>query len=510
MLKKFVDPLPVMDTIHPLLFIHGEPYYEVTMKPCQQKLHRDLPSTTLWGYNGLFPGPTFKVWRNQKIRVLWKNELPQKHFLPIDTTVHGAEKNHPEVRTVVHLHGSVTPDTSDGYPEAWFTRGFKEVGPFFSTKTYHYPNQQPATTLWYHDHAMGITRLNIYAGLAGLYIIQDKEEQSLRLPNGPFEIPLLLQDRTLNSDGSLFYPAEPDPPVIGVNPSVIPDFFGEMILVNGKIWPYLEVEPRQYRFRLLNGSNARFYRLSLENRLPFFQIGTDQGFLARPVEIFELLLAPAERADVIIDFSSSVGETFILKNDAASPFPQGDLPDPESDGVVMKISVTKTISSPVDSKLPCTLVPFPKFEEKSYYKRRPLLLNMRPDQYNRSIHLLNSRLWMDPITETPRLWSIEIWSFINVSKATHPIHLHLVRFQILDRQPFDQDIYQEEEKIVPCGQRISPDLNEQGWKDTVRANPGEITRIIVPFGPYTGLFVWHCHILEHEDYEMMRPYVVIQ
>ncbi|NMH69323.1 multicopper oxidase domain-containing protein [Bacillus sp. RO3] len=509
MLDRFVDPLPIMNDIQPTSWLHHIPYYEVSMIQTMKKLHRDLPPTTIWGYNGEYPGPTFRVQRNEPICVLWKNELPLKHFLPIDTTVHGAEKNKPEVRTVVHLHGGVTPDTSDGYPEAWFTRGFQEVGPRFTNQIYTYPNQQEATTLWYHDHAMGITRLNIYAGLAGLYIIQDEEEKCLNLPGMPFDIPLLIQDRSFNPDGSLLYPSQPEVPVPGVNPSVLPDFFGDTILVNGKVWPHFETEPRRYRFRILNGSNARFYRLSLSNGLPFIQIGTDQGLLPTPVEVSSLLLAPAERADVIIDFTSSLGETVTMMNDAESPFPQGNKPDPETTGSVMQFRVTRPLSYRDVSSVPQRLTHVPKLEERYRNKTRKLLLNMRPDQYGRSIHLLDDRLWVDPISEMPRLWSVEVWTLVNVSRATHPIHLHMVRFQILDRQPFDEEMYDNEKKVVPTGPRQSPDPNEQGWKDTVRANPHEITRIIIPFGPYTGLFVWHCHILEHEDYEMMRPYYVI-
>ncbi|MGR3763031.1 multicopper oxidase family protein [Rossellomorea sp. NS-SX7] len=498
-----------MKQIQPTAFLNNQPYYEVTMIQTMKKLHRDLPPTKIWGYNGEYPGPTFRVWRNQPIHVLWKNELPLKHFLPIDTTVHGAEKDKPEVRTVVHLHGGVTPDTSDGYPEAWFTRGFKEVGPYFTNEIYTYPNQQKATSLWYHDHAMGITRLNIYAGLAGLYIIHDEEEMNLDLPKFPFEIPLIIQDRSFHRDGSLLYPSQPEIPVPGVDPSVIPDFFAETIVVNGKVWPYIEVDPRLYRLRILNGSNARFYRLSLSNGAPFIQIGTDQGLLASPVEVPHLLLAPAERADVLVDLRSFHGETITMMNDAESPFPQGTKPDPETAGSVMQFRVSSKPSALATCSIPNQLTHIPKLKEKQSHKTRKLLLNTRSDSYGRSIHLLNDRLWVEPISEDPRLWSVEVWSLVNVTKATHPIHLHMVRFQVLDRQPFDEEKYEEEGKIVPTGPRRPPDPNEQGWKDTVRANPKEITRIIVPFGPYSGLFVWHCHILEHEDYEMMRPYYVI-
>ncbi|WP_371018022.1 multicopper oxidase family protein [Pseudalkalibacillus sp. JSM 102089] len=510
MLEKFVDRLPIMPIIQPVKTNHGIPYYEVTMKESFQKLHRDLPATRVWGYNGQYPGPTFQVHRNHPIRVLWKNELPEKHFLPIDHTIHGAGTNVPDVRTVVHLHGGVTPDTSDGYPEAWFTREFQQGGPYFTDPIYEYPNHQAATTLWYHDHAMGITRLNIYAGLAGMYIVHDEEERSLRLPEGEFDIPLLLQDRSFHRDGSLYYPAEPDPPVEGVTPSVLPDFFGKANLVNGMVWPYLEVEPRKYRFRILNGSNARFYRFSLSNQFPFVQIGTDQGLLGKPVPVTRVLIAPAERVDVVIDFSRSAGETLTLMNDAASPYPQGKSPNPKTTGVIMQFRVKKKLSLPDQSVVPQTLSRYEIIYEQQANNQRNLLLNMRPDQYKRSIHLLNNQLWSDPISEMPRLGDVEIWSFVNLSNATHPIHLHLVRFQILNRQPFDRDLYEKEGKIVPTGPRMKPDLNEQGWKDTVRANPKEITRIIMKFVPYAGLFVWHCHILEHEDYEMMRPYVVVK
>ncbi|MCA1060629.1 multicopper oxidase [Rossellomorea aquimaris] len=510
MLEKFVDPLPVMETIQPISFHKGSMFYEVTMKEGHQQLHRDLPPTRIWGYNGQFPGPTFRVKRNQTVRVLWKNELPMKHFLPIDTTVHGAGKNQPEVRTVVHLHGGATPDTSDGYPDAWFTKGFKETGPFFPGKVYTYPNQQQATTLWYHDHAIGITRLNIYAGLAGAYIIHDEEEEALSLPAYSYDLPLVIMDRSFHNDGSLYYPSEPQPPIPGVRPSTLSNFFGDTILVNGKVWPFLEVEPRRYRFRLINASNSRTYQLSLSNGTPFIQIGSDQGLLSAPVHVRNILLAPAERADVIMDFSSLDGEYITIRNHAPAPFPNGSLPDPETTGVLMQFRVLKQLQSEDTSKIPNSLNVVPRLKKRNASRTRNLLLNMTHDQYGREVHLLNNQLWDDPITEMPHLWSTEIWNFINVTEGSHPIHLHLVRFQILDRQTINKEIYQKEGRIVPNGPRIKPEPNEQGWKDTVCANPWEMTRIIVSFGPYTGLYVWHCHILEHEDYEMMRPYVVIK
>ena len=510
MLEKFVDRLPIIPTIQPLKTTNGIPFYEVTMRESMQKLHRDLPPTRIWGYNGIFPGPTFHVFRDQPIRVLWKNDLPTRHFLPIDHTVHGAGLDVPNVRTVVHLHGGSTPDTSDGYPEAWFTKGFQQLGPFFTNPVYEYPNRQAATNLWYHDHAMGITRLNIYAGLAGMYIIHDVEERSLGLPNGSFDLPLIIQDRSFHQDGSLYYPSEPNPPVPGVSPSVIGEFFGKVNLVNGKVWPYLEVEPRKYRFRILNGANARFYRLALSHGVPFTQIGTDQGLLPRPVPVTRVLVAPAERVDVVVDFSRSSGEVITLTNDAPSSYPNGKLPNSKTTGVIMQFRVKEELSHEEKSVIPGSLGKFETMNEHQANNQRNLLLNMRNDSYNRSLHLLNNQLWSDPITEKPRLGDVEIWSLVNITNNTHPIHLHLIRFQILDRQPFDKDLYDQKGIIVPTGPRKKPKENECGWKDTVKANPNEITRIIMKFAPYAGLFVWHCHLLEHEDYEMMRPYVVIR
>src|SRR5262249_51783096 len=270
------------------------------------------PATELWTFYGFFPGPTFEAWSGDPIKVLWRNSLPTKHPLPIDPTIHGAEADKPAVRTVVHLHGHKALPESDGYPEAWFTHGFEQMGPYFSNRLYEYPNDQRAATLWYHDHALGITRLNNYMGLAGMYILRDEIEESLNLPSGDFEIPLVVQDRSLAPDGSLVYPAQtPGNPLLP--PVWIPEFFGENILVNGKIWPFLTVEPRKYRFRILNASNSRFYRLTLAesdedgrltgNRGPeFVQIGSDGGLLGHPVPRATILAAPAERYDVIIDF----------------------------------------------------------------------------------------------------------------------------------------------------------------------------------------------------------------
>jgi spore coat protein A len=409
----------------------------------------------------------------------------------------------------VHLHGGVVRPESDGYPDAWFTKGFKEVGPNFTRKIYDYPNRQRGTTLWYHAHAIGITRLNVYAGLAGAYIIRDPLEKYLNLPEGCYEVLLLIQDRSFNEDGSLYYPSEPQPPVKNVYPSIVPDFFGDNILVNGKVWPYLEVEPRKYRFRIINGSNSRFYRMRLSSGQPFYQIGTDGGFLDVPIITKQILLAPAERADVIIDFSGLEGHNLVINNDAPSPYPRGNPVDLSTEGQIMQFRVSLPLVGYDVSVIPYKLSEIMALQERDARLIRNLTLVRETDKYGRAFLLLDEKRWDDPITITPKLGSIEVWNLINLANSTHPIHIHLVNFQIIHRQPFDVQYYKNTGKILTTGPVVLPDLNERGWKDTVRANPGEITRIIMRFVPYSGLYPWHCHILEHEDHEMMRPYEII-
>jgi spore coat protein A, manganese oxidase len=539
-LRKYVDPLPVPHVLR------GERHV-VPIIPMKEKLHRDLPPTRLWGFFGKYPGPTFEAKKNRPIRVIWESHLPDAHLLPVDPTLHGAEDS-PAVRTVVHLHGAQVGPESDGYPEAWFTRNFKQVGPAFTTESYYYPNSQPATTLWYHDHSLGITRLNVYAGLAGFYLIRDEIEDSSNLPQGKFEIPLLIQDRSFNQDGSLFYPDSrlffdgfPGPyvpePGATIHPVWNPEFFANTILVNGKVWPFLRVEPRRYRLRILNGCGSRFLNLKFDNSLTLTQIGTDGGFLASAVEVDEILLAPAERADVIVDFSSLRGQKFLLLNTAPDEPFGGFLPDPnnpdtppppnpDTTGQVMQIRVDLPLSGRDESELPASF-PFVQLLESDVVTTRDVTLNENllitgSEEFPISALLgtaAQALAWEDNITENPRSGATEIWRIINTTEDTHPIHLHLVQFQILDRVPFDVEAFLADRptprpiEAYYTGAPISPDPNEAGRKDTVRANPGEVTRIIAKFDLPNHVrppaqYVWHCHILEHEDNEMMRPYLV--
>jgi spore coat protein A len=337
---------------------------------------------------------------------------------------------------------------------------------------------------------MGINRLNIFAGLLGLYIVRDPLEESLNLPRGRYEVPLIVYDRTFDPDGQLNYPISATP-----GEPWVPEFFGNAVLVNGKLLPYLEVEARKYRFRVLNGANGRFFHLSLSNGQQFQQIGTDQGLLAAPVAQRQLSLIPGERADVIVDFTGQAGARIVLNNDQLRP--------------VMQFRVVQA-TSPDSSSLPAALRPVRRMVEAEAVKTRNLTLgeidDLRGDSFTM---LLNNTPWHAPVTENPVLNSVEIWNLMNLTDDAHPIHLHLVRFQILDRRRFDTFAYQNRDTLRFTGGPTLPESSEAGWKDTVRADPGMMTRIIIPFEGYVGRYVWHCHILEHEDNEMMRPYEVI-
>jgi spore coat protein A len=490
-LKPWVDALPLLppakssglrpSPANPALQL---PYYRIAMREMQVKLHRDLPPTRVWSYGGSFPGPVFDTRSGEALIVEWANELPSRHFLPIDHTLHGAEADKPEVRTVVHLHGGRSPAESDGYPESWFPPG--------KSATCFYPNRQDAAMLFYHDHAMGITRLNNYAGLQGLFLVRDDVEDALHLPKGKYEVPLVILDRMLRTDGSLEYPTSGD-----AKSPWVPEVFGEAMLVNGKLAPYLVVEPRRYRFRLMNGSNGRFFRISFGDLAEFQHIGSDQGMLGAPVAVKRLSLAPGERGDVLFDFSGHAGRELLLKSDSFELLQFRVAP---SDGNV-----------PTNDSVPEILRPVRRIPETEAIRTRRLTLNEKMDDVKNSMGmLLNNTPWHMPVTEKPVLGSTEIWELVNLTEDSHPIHLHLVRFQILDRRKFDVWEYQSKRTLRYLAAAIPPSPSDAGWKDIVRVDPGMIVRIIVPFEGFAGRYVWHCHLLEHEDNEMMRPYEVVK
>jgi spore coat protein A len=482
-LEPYVDPMPIPPVMQPVSGSPGgEATYEIAVTEFQQQLHRDLPPTTCWGYDGTFPAKTIEARRDLPITVTWINQLPATHYLPVDLCPHGVDDD--SSRIVTHLHGGHVPAEVDGYPEDWFLPG--------NSDTYVYPNNQEAATIWFHDHALGITRLNVYMGMAGFYLVRDDVEDALDLPDGDYEIPVVIQDRAFNADGSWKYPAEWQDA-----------FFGDKILVNGKVWPYLDVEQARYRFRLLNGSNSRTYALTLSNGLPFHQIGTDGGLLESTVTLNELIMSPGERADVIVDFTGeTAGTEIFLVNSAPAPYPGtpglGVVPD------VMKFVVLDQAGN--TPQIPSQLRPMESLDPDDAAEEREFILRkyQTPGGCAAFEWRINDLGW-DDITEYPRLGQTEIWRFVNESGMVHPMHMHLVFFQVLDRQDFEI----VDGEISPIGDPVPPDPNEEGWKDTVKALPQQITRVIARFEDYEGLYAYHCHLLEHEDHEMMRQFLTL-
>ncbi len=575
-------------------------YYEIAVRQFQQQiLPTGLPQTTVWSYGsvnhpGSFNYPAFTVeanW-NRPAVVNWINDLkdPQTsnylpHLLPVDQTLHWANPaggnagrdRRPTffstpgpytgpVPMVTHLHGAeVVTQESDGYPEAWFLpnasnipSGFATTGTYYDifrassplgsnwgpgNAVFEYPNAQRATTLWYHDHTLGMTRANVYAGPAGFYLLRGgPDDNVIGILPGPapargdapgtkyYEIPIVIQDRAFNDDGSLFYPdsreffdgfAGPYIPTSDISPNHNPEYFANTMVVNGRTWPYLQVEQRRYRFRFLNGCNSRFLILKMSQRLRFWHIGSEGGFLPAPVERKELLLAPAERADVIVDFTHVPAGTLLqlLNIGPDEPFGGGipgvDFPkaDPRTTGQVMEFRVVPATS--VDLSTPPHRLILPALSPVGFAGiTRRVSLNeldseVLEDVGPRAAFLgtLDSSgmgmpmMWDEPITETPKVDVPEVWEIFDYTEDAHPIHLHQTQFQIVNRQAFDPMTG------LPVKKPRPPEDWESGFKDTVIAYPGEITRIKAKFQT-AGRFVWHCHILEHEDNEMMRPFLI--
>ena len=542
LITKFTEPLSILFPV--------APPSTLMIAPSLHSFHSSLEPGPTWGYGGAnYLGPTIEVTRGTPVSIKAVNNLGTHPLAAsLDTTLHGVqESDATSPRVVIHLHGSNTEPQSDGYPTDTFRPG--------QTYVYNFNNNQEAATLWYHDHTLGLTGLNVQAGLAGFYLIRDSDDPvggngPLGIPAGPpYEVPLVLQDRSFNPDGSLFFPPPPWKP----------DVYGDVATVNGKAWPNLNVDRTVYRFRLLNGSNSRIYRLKLSSKQPLIQIGTDGGFLNAPVYLSELLFSPGERADVLIDFSSNLpGDKIVLENDANAPFPKGEatigiggnFPLPEimqftvnagaaaSAVIPQKLRVNKPLITPIATPP---------------VRQRFLTLVELLDGTKPLVVLLNYVYWDEPLNnpafmEQPQVNTVEQWNIINLQPVAHPMHLHLVQFQILNRQKIDVQRYMAAysatgpRKItiphapggptVPAGYppldpaffvvgpATPPAPNEAGWKDTVVANAHEVIRLIVPFGAqaaanlpfgnsFTGRYVWHCHMLNHEDNEMMLPFEVV-
>ncbi len=667
---KYVNPLPnayLLKVAPDTATYQGEDYYRIEMGQFDHDMGlrlvpaaagyslaagnpKRIQATPTWGYGYIptgspvgtkgaytFPGPTIVNTTGKPARVTWSNNLPSTHLLGIDPTLKcgtNAPNCSPENRTVVHAHGAHVWDDSDGNPLAWFSNGFAKTGETWKPNsqygpagTYRYINDQEAATTWYHDHAVGLTHSNVYAGLAGFFLMTDANEKALQayipgstapvLPSytlgAPYEIPIVLQDRVFYPDGRL---ALPDNPVldiaatVGANipcgqdfnaiadyqcvapfdvflnpstpcdvlsqvndymcpalkfskaadgslipytgsgpsftaPSITPEFFGNISLANGKVWPKQDVEQRKYRIRLLNGNDSRTYFLKFNLAgLPVWQIGTDQGFLNTPLDRSDtfMILMPGERIDLIVDFTNVPNATqILLQNFAPFDIATGlDVPydgtPPAAVGVqplnliipdVLRFDVTVPFNNSVPNAtvtLATNLQPTPiaALTATPGAPVRQLSLVERTDQLGRLTLTIDGREYMDalsPVSELPKLGDTEIWTIANYTPDAHPIHLHQVKFQLINREQITWDQLAPGVQVEPVTPYVAPppytltgtvtlpDAWEAGWKDTIQMLPGTVTRIIATFD-LPGLYVWHCHILSHEESDMMRPFIV--
>jgi spore coat protein A, manganese oxidase len=594
---KYVTALHIPPVMPRVSGTVGVDRYEIAGRQVSQRvLPSGFPATTVFAYGPLgapggfhWPSATIEARVGRTVRVRWANQLMTAsgrflpHLFPVDPTLHWANPpggvkgrdSRPDftktpgpyrgpVPFVTHLHGAHVTEDSDGYPEAWYLppardipRGYAKVGSFYErfkaeaehrshvnwtpgSAVFDYPDDQRATALWYHTHDLGLTRLNIYAGFVGMYLLRGGPSDLPPgvLPGRPYEIPLVVQDRSFNTDGSLFFPASrgffgdvppggPFIPKTDVSPMWNPEFFGNTMVVNGNTWPVLEVEPRRYRFRLLNACNARTVFLKVTTdplaprptkaALPIWVIGSDGGFVPAPVAVESIRLGVAERYDVIVDFTKvPPGTALYLVNEGPDePFgePGFEPADPGTTGQVMKFVVTR-LRGPDRTVPPAQLhlPPVPRLGNAS--RTRQLSLN-ELDSTTFDGAPIFSQLgliaadgspqplpWHADVTENPKLGATEIWELRNFTEDGHPIHVHQVQFEVLDRRPFGGP-----DNPTQIGDPVPPEAFEHGPKDTLIAPPGMITRLKAHFD-IPGRFVWHCHIIDHEDNEMMRPYQV--
>jgi FtsP/CotA-like multicopper oxidase with cupredoxin domain len=633
-IPKFVEPLPVAGDISVVdATSGGTPAYNIHIREFQSQI---LPASFcgpswVWGYltdadvaaGGVRPsylGPAVVAERGVPAYPTYTNELPLagsmvQPLLPIDMTLDWANPtgidclpdpvtgdytnpacgNLPSytgpMPVATHLHGGEVGPAFDGGPDAWESPGGAITGPGFPGNTYTYHNEQQESTIWFHDHALGITRLNVYAGLAGVYPIIDPANPPLApMPAFPqYDIPLIIQDRSFDTNCQIFYNLASNPqPNPTVHPFWIPEFIGDAIAVNGKTWPYLNVEPRQYRFRFVNGSNARFYDLSMNKGVKFIVIATDDGYLPNAVWTPNLIIGPGERYEVIVDFGGVKQRTnVVMFNAARTPFPGGARPTKNGTDTVMQFRVTVPFNGGIpDTAIakgtairPTLLEPIINgFDPATGSITRQLTLNevigpggplelvVNNSKFNLANIIPGCTTPLCRETELPAVGDTEVWEIINITADAHPMHTHLTSFQILDRTPFQASPWINQydallfangvfpgegppnqysvknadgaiggnpaiNSFLQLNKRALPLPYEMGWKDTAIMYPGEVTRIVIrwattdtptgtvavgtntyPFNPEALIggvgYVWHCHIIDHEDNEMMRNYVV--
>ena len=436
--EPFQVPLRIPRVLKPVRSTGDRDYFVTTLRPARPRL---LPGkrTPIWSFDGGFPGSTIKVTRGREAVVRRVNNL--------------------DVPVTIHLHGGRVAASSDGHPLDLIQPG--------RHKDYVYPNEQEAATLWYHDHTHHNASRNVYRGLAGLYVIEDPAEEEYNLPAGEFDVPLVLQDRRFRRNGSLKFRDNHE------------NVLGPVYLVNGRPQPFMKVANRKYRFRILNASNSRGYQLALSTGEPLVQIASDQGLLSAPAPTLTLPLWTAERAEVVIDFSKYPVGTRVVLVDRKDPA------DPASDRPLVAFDVDREETD--DSSLPAMFRPIQPLLPGTVQRELQLEFD-----FDRQIWVINGKPFdPDRIDFRPRLGDTEVWTFRNLSQATHPMHVHLVRFQVLDRNG------------------LPPSPGEMGWKDTVRVGPSEVVRVAMTFEAHTGRYMFHCHNLAHEDHSMMGQMKVI-
>lgn len=551
---KFADPLRIPPVLRP----DGD---DLTMhlRAVNVRVHSELPSIPMWCYNGVFPGPTIEVRRGDGLHVEYRNEIVTPYpAVAADVTdgtagdpgrgtatpIEGVDMIPPWA--VTHLHGAVTDGGHDGWTENAVLPGH--------TQNAHYQNDQKATALWYHDHAMAVTQYNVFAGLAGMYLVRDDEEDALDLPGGPYEVPLVITDRNFDTDADGDFTGQLLKKVLNVGTAADPvrvPFSGPFNLVNGVLWPHFDVAPRWYRFRVLDACNSRIYDLALIDetgaRVPegvAYQIGTDSGLLGAPVPLTDpISLAPAERLDILVDFATYRGKTLRLV----------DVSDAENPADVMQFRVG-TRPSGDRFTLPETLSPtFRRLTQEDvpadakhrfvvFYETTPLTMpemwemsedmpmdmamgdadavdgviqvRLPGEDEPRTLYRV-ARVFEDTTTFFVESAAWEVWHVLHISGPPHPFHIHLIGFQVLSRDVYDLGNFEvigngggTKAPLTKAGSNPVPP-SEQGWKDVILVHPTEMVTWAGRFTGGTGQYMYHCHLLEHEDEGMMRPWVAM-
>lgn len=529
-LTPYVDELPLAPVVT------GD--RTLVMAPATHRFHRDLGIAPTWSYGGQpYLGPTIEAYRGEPLSLTFANAFGDHLFAAdVDPNLMGAsELDRTRPRTAVHVHGAVTPPQADGHPEDTFRPG--------GAMTYRHPNGQQAAQLWYHDHAMGITRLNAVAGLAGQYLLRDAYDTGaagnpLGLPAGEFELPLTLADRRFHADGSLSFRTSRAVPQGHWEGGM----FGDTITVNGVVSPYTKVARGFYRLRVLNASNTRGYRLSFSGGTAFWVVGTDGGLLDAPAPATSVRLSPGERLDLVVDFRAlGAGEHVDLGNDQQVPAEVASAAGvtPVTDVLRFVGTGVPGFTAPPPSRLrggPLLPAPLPALP-RTFRRRVVTLTPARLPGYPPAGMTMNNMLYDDEPIVAPRQGTSELWEIVNVSPQAHPMHLHLVHSRIVDRQRLDVAAYVRANPRPAVGTAWTPlpdpyltgaaqppEAWEAGMKDTVACPPGSVTRMLVRFpeaaelgfdpdAAFTALdgtvlrgYVWHCHILDHEDDCMMARY----